>query len=93
MNTVTSARPSSRRPPRRSCEFRPTPLTLLPAPWWSRPGLGYESGGLRFAGHVLAALAGWHGTPLYLYDAARVTENSVRLRAALTTRALPFRIF
>jgi diaminopimelate decarboxylase len=48
---------------------------------------------LRFAGHVLAALAGWHGTPLYLYDAARVTENSVRLRAALTTRALPFRIF
>ena len=63
------------------------------APWWSRPGLGYERGDLHFAGHALAPLARRHGTPLYLYDAARVTDNLLRLRAALAARDLPFHVF
>lgn len=62
-------------------------------PWWSRPGLGYEHGELHFAGQAVAALARLHRTPLYLYDAARVTENLDRVRAALAARALPFRVF
>ena len=62
-------------------------------PWWARSGLGYERGELHFAGRPLGPLASRYGSPLYLYDAARVTENLQRLRSALAAQALPFRVF
>lgn len=69
------------------------PPSPRPPPWWSRPGLGYASGRLHLAGHDLAALARNHGTPLYVYDEARVHANLARLRAALATRGLAARVF
>lgn len=63
-----------------------------PTAWWTRPGLGYVRGELHVGGHAVGPLARAHSTPLYLYDAARVTANLGRLRSALAARALPFRV-
>jgi diaminopimelate decarboxylase len=62
------------------------------APWWVRRGLDIEDGRLRIAGADAEALAREHGTPLFVYDRARFTENARRLQAALAATGSPFRI-
>ncbi len=62
-------------------------------PWWTRPGLAYEQRDLCLAGRSLAKLARAHGTPLYVYDGARLLANLGRLRAALDARELRSRVF
>jgi len=63
------------------------------APWWQRPGLGYQRSHLTVAGHSLEALAARHGTPLYVYDLGRVVANLQRLRQALAELGTPHRVF
>lgn len=52
-------------------------------PWWSRPTLMPSAAGLVLAGHRVDALATHHGTPLYLYDGARIRTQIATVRAAL----------
>lgn len=52
-------------------------------PWWARDGLEPRSGRLMIAGRDAEELAREHGTPLYVYDTARVVANLGRLRSAL----------
>jgi diaminopimelate decarboxylase len=52
-------------------------------PWWAREGLEPRSGRLHFAGRDAEELAREHGTPLYVYDPARVEANARRLKGAL----------
>ncbi len=72
----------------------PTPLLVeAPTPWWVRPGLDIDADGcLRIAGENAEALARAHGTPLFVYDRARFSENARRLQAALAGTGLPFRV-
>jgi len=50
------------------------------------PHLTVRSGHLRIGEHDTVALAEKYGTPLYVTDEARVTENFDRFRAALSSR-------
>lgn len=50
-------------------------------------------GSLSLGGHNLAELARREGTPLYVYDGARVRANLARLRTALADAGLRSRIF
>ncbi len=52
-------------------------------PWWAGGTLGVGAAGLTLAGRPVADLAAQHGTPSYLYDAARVRGAVAGLRAAL----------
>jgi diaminopimelate decarboxylase len=52
-------------------------------PWWSRDGLAVRSGRLLFGGRDAEELAREHGTPLYVYDPARLAANVQRLATAL----------
>ncbi|HEU0237554.1 MAG TPA: hypothetical protein VFR14_14040 [Candidatus Limnocylindrales bacterium] len=52
-------------------------------PWWVRPGLGIVGGRLSIAGRDAEALARRHGTPLFVYDRARVAEAVRDLHGAL----------
>ncbi len=62
-------------------------------PWWERSGLGFRRGQLCLGGRRLAALARANGTPLYVYDGARVRENLRRLRTALGATGLAFQVY
>ncbi len=64
----------------------------LSQPWWSRPGLEARDGRLHIAGREAEALAGEHGTPLYVYDTARLEANARRLLAALEGAGLRHRL-
>lgn len=55
-------------------------------------GLSVGPGGLCFAGRSLRDLARAHGTPAYVYDAARVRQALGELRAALAATGLPAQI-
>lgn len=57
-------------------------------PWWSRAGLEPVGGRLQLAGRDAEELAREHGTPLYVYDTARVEANARRLKAALERTGL-----
>ncbi len=61
--------------------------------WWTRPGLGYRGSDLELGGRSLATLGQRHGTPLYVYDGARIRDNLGRLQAALTATGLRTRVF
>jgi diaminopimelate decarboxylase len=56
-------------------------------------GLGYHEGKLHLGAFEVAAQARAIGTPLYLYDAARVRDNLSRLRGALAARGVRHRVF
>ncbi len=60
--------------------------------WWQRDDLKYQPDHLHFAEQDLLTLAG-HGTPTFVYSAARVRANLERLRATLAGRRVPFKIF
>jgi diaminopimelate decarboxylase len=53
-------------------------------PWWTGGTLRVGASGLEIAGHRVEALAAELGTPLYLYDGARVREQLACLREALS---------
>ncbi|MGE5227764.1 MAG: diaminopimelate decarboxylase [Planctomycetaceae bacterium] len=61
-------------------------------PWWSRPGLEVRGGRLTIAGRDAEALAREHGTPLYVQDLTRVSEQAEALRAALEGAGLEPRV-
>lgn len=52
-------------------------------PFWAREGLEPLGGRLQFAGRDAEQVAREHGTPLYLYDPARLQANVETLRGAL----------
>jgi diaminopimelate decarboxylase len=60
-----------------------TETAVRTRPWWTREGLEASSGRLHFAGRDAEEVARAHGTPLYLYDPARLAANVSRLQAAL----------
>src|SRR6185436_13477306 len=61
-------------------------------PWWARPGLEVVDRRLAIAGRDAEALAREHGTPLFVYDRRRLTENASRLIAALDRAGLRHRV-
>ena len=61
--------------------------------WWERNELGYRDGELFFGKQHLASLAQAAGTPLYVYNAPRIRDNLNRLRSALASNGLRFKIF
>ncbi|MEE9218535.1 MAG: diaminopimelate decarboxylase [Acidobacteriota bacterium] len=64
----------------------------MSSPWWSHEGLEVHEGRLRVAGRDAESLAREHGTPLYVYDTARVQANLCRLQAALERARLRHRL-
>lgn len=56
---------------------------LNPHTWWHRDDLCYQENKLRFAGHSVIKLAQQFGTPSFVYSAARIEENLLRVRQAL----------
>ncbi|MEG3619082.1 diaminopimelate decarboxylase [Magnetovibrio sp. PR-2] len=62
--------------------------------WWEREGLRYnEDQELTFAGQSVQSLGEKLGTPLFLYDGARVLENIERVQSALDATGKSNRIF
>jgi diaminopimelate decarboxylase len=51
--------------------------------WWEREDLCYREGRLHFGGRELTSIVTGAGTPTFVYRAARVRDNLLRLRAAL----------
>jgi diaminopimelate decarboxylase len=64
-------------------------MVLTATPWWVRPGLDIVDGRLHVAGIDAEALAREHGTPLFVYDRTRFSENARRLQAALAATGQP----
>lgn len=64
----------------------------MPRPWWCREGLDIKGARLQFAGRDAEAIAREHGTPLYVFDTARVETNLRRLTAAFDRAGAPYRI-
>lgn len=60
--------------------------------WWARPGLEVRDGRLRVAGRDAEALARELGTPLYVYDLARIGEQTRALQDALASAGLRGRV-
>ena len=63
-----------------------------PRTWWARPGLEVRDGRLLIAGRDAEALAREHGTPLYVYDVAHVSEQVRGVQAALARTGLRFKV-
>jgi diaminopimelate decarboxylase len=61
-------------------------------PWWTREGLTVRDHRLLFAGHDAEHLAREHGTPLFVYDPARVEANARRLQQALDRAGVRHRL-
>ena len=64
----------------------------MASPWWVRDGLEIRQGHLVMAGQELERLAREHGTPLYVYDTARMETNARRLAKALESAGLSHRV-
>ncbi|MCZ6779075.1 MAG: diaminopimelate decarboxylase [Acidobacteria bacterium] len=64
----------------------------MASPWWARNGLEIRQGRLIMAGQELEHLAREHGTPLYVYDTARMEANARRLAKALESAGLRHRV-
>lgn len=61
--------------------------------WWERPDRHYDAEGrFRFGGIAVDELVARLGTPSYVYSAARITQNVVRLRQALEDSGLSVRL-
>jgi len=62
--------------------------------WWERSDRHYDAAGqLWFGGRPVPAMIAQWGTPTYVYSAARITQNVVRLRAALDSLGMPTRLY
>ncbi len=55
----------------------------MTTPWWNRDGLEVRDGRMTIAGRDVEELARANGTPLYVYDSARMVANLGRLQRAL----------
>ncbi len=62
------------------------------APWWQGGALSAGPRGLQIGERAVADLAAQHGTPLYVYDSARVAEHISLLRRTLDLIGKPARI-
>lgn len=60
--------------------------------WWERDDLCYRVGRLQVGGCELAPIAE-AGTPAFVYSAARVRDNLLRLRSALDAEGVPHDAF
>jgi diaminopimelate decarboxylase len=60
--------------------------------WWARPGLDVRGGRLSVAGRDAETVGREHGTPLYVYDLERVSEQADALRHAFERAGLDGRI-
>lgn len=58
--------------------------------WWERPGLEMLQGRLHVAGRDAEAQAREHGTPLFVYDLARIEEQARALEGAFEAIGVPF---
>jgi diaminopimelate decarboxylase len=56
--------------------------------WWERDDLCYRERRLHFGGRDLESFVTEAGTPTFVYRAARVRDNLLRLRAALTSQGV-----
>jgi diaminopimelate decarboxylase len=65
---------------------------MVSRPWWTREGLEARDGRLFFAGNDAEVLARAHGTPLFLYDPARLPANVCRLQAPLEQARIRCRV-
>ena len=61
--------------------------------WWRRNDLDYVDDKLTLGGLAVEDAAKRHGTPLYLYNPARVRDNLERLSGALASTGLRTRVF
>jgi diaminopimelate decarboxylase len=66
---------------------------LAPRLWWERKDLGYRKGRLFLGNRDLLEFVQSAGTPVYLYNSARIKENLTRLAQALAKREIKFKIF
>ncbi len=62
-------------------------------PWWQGGALHAGPRGLHIGDVAVADLVAHHGTPLYLYDRARIAEQIAALRGALDHTGKPARIY
>lgn len=56
--------------------------------WWQRSDLCYQDYELFFAGKSVQQLADQFGTPSFIYSAARIEDNLLRIRKALNNAGL-----
>ena len=61
--------------------------------WWERKELCYKEGTLTFGGNDVGELARKFGTPTFLYSGQRIRKNIARVREALETTGLPYRLY
>jgi diaminopimelate decarboxylase len=61
--------------------------------WWKREDLFYLDRRLNFGGADVESLARSAGTPLYLYNGERIRQNIRRLRNALQSTGLRYKLF
>jgi len=61
--------------------------------WWERSDLRYQDGFLYLGHQNVEELARSAGTPLFIYGSSRIADNLSRLREALDSRSLNYKIF
>ncbi|HEX6383202.1 MAG TPA: diaminopimelate decarboxylase [Anaerolineae bacterium] len=61
--------------------------------WWERSDLRYQDNELFFGQQNLSSLARAARVPAYVYNASRIRDNLDRLRGALESSGLRFKIF
>ncbi|MDB4908095.1 MAG: hypothetical protein JWO05_2879 [Gemmatimonadetes bacterium] len=62
-------------------------------PWWNGRTLHVQHDSLRIGSACVESLAREHGTPLYVYHGAQVTDRVNAMHAALAQHGLPSRIY
>jgi diaminopimelate decarboxylase len=70
----------------------PSTRIFVDPAWWQRDDLGYRADRLHFADRDLQDVVAQTGTPAFVYSAARVKANLLRLRAALDAAGVPHRV-
>ncbi len=66
---------------------------ISPRLWWEREDLGYRKNRLFMGDQDLLEFTQSAGTPVYLYNSARIKQNLTRLSKALAKREIKFRIY
>jgi len=66
---------------------------IPPRLWWEREDLCYRKGRLFLGRRDLLEFAQSAGTPVYLYNSARIKENLTRLAQSLGKKEIKFKIF
>ena len=61
--------------------------------WWTREGLDYRESELHLGRQNLAELVQSAGTPTFVYDTSRITQNLENIHTALDNHAVEHEIF